>query len=94
MFHGTLINWHRIERFTVKHVRVTRGLKRAGVIYIENKLSESYADYEIYGDNLLMTEQVAAARPNGAIRIGDVIERIISSDNLERPVSPPARMPA
>ena len=39
-----------------------------------------------------MAERVAAARPGGAIRIGEVIERIIARDNLERPVSPPARM--
>ena len=41
-----------------------------------------------------MAERVAAARPGGAIRIGKVIERIIARDNLERPNSPPARMPA
>ena len=40
-----------------------------------------------------MAERVASARPAGAIRMGDVIERIIARDNLERPVSPPARMP-
>ena len=39
-----------------------------------------------------MAERVAATRPNGAIQMGDVIERIIARDNLERPVSPPARM--
>ena len=41
-----------------------------------------------------MAERVAAVRPDGAIRMGDLIERIIARDNLERPVSPPARMPA
>ena len=41
-----------------------------------------------------MAERVASARPGGAIRMGDVIERIIARDNPERPVSPPARMPA
>ena len=41
-----------------------------------------------------MTERVASARHVGAIRIGDVIEQIIARDNLERPVSPFARMPA
>ena len=41
-----------------------------------------------------MAERVAAARPDGVIRMGVVIERIIACDNLEPPVSPPARMPA
>ena len=39
-----------------------------------------------------MAERVAAARPGGAIRMGDVIERIIARDNLDRPVSPLSRM--
>ena len=39
-----------------------------------------------------MAERVAAARPGSAIRMGDVIEQIIVCDNLEQPVSPPARM--
>ena len=41
-----------------------------------------------------MAERVAAGRPGGTIRMGEVIERIIARDNLERPNSPPARMPA
>ena len=41
-----------------------------------------------------MAERVAAARIGGAIRMGNVIEQIIARDNLERPVSPPARKPA
>ena len=36
-----------------------------------------------------MAERVAAARLGGAIRMGDVIERIIARDNLERLLSPP-----
>ena len=40
-----------------------------------------------------MAKRVAAARFGGAIRMGKVIELIIACDNLERPVSPPARMP-
>ena len=39
-----------------------------------------------------MGERVAAARPGSAIRMGEVIEQIIARDNLERPVSLPARM--
>ena len=41
-----------------------------------------------------MAERKAAARYGGVIRIGKVIEQIIARDNLERPVSPHARMPA
>ena len=37
---------------------------------------------------------MAAARLGGAIRMNEVIERIIARDNLVKPVSPPARMPA
>ena len=40
-----------------------------------------------------MAERVAAARSGGSIRMGEVIKRIIARDNLELPVSPPARMP-
>ena len=51
------------------------------------------AEGELHGDQLLEAERVAAARQGGAIRMGDVIERIIARDNLDRPVSPPDRMP-
>ena len=59
---------------------------------MEEELPYGNADGELRGDQLLMAERVAAARPGGAIRMGNVIERIIARDNLERPVSPPARM--
>ena len=52
------------------------------------------SDGGLHGNQLLVAEQAAAARPGGAIRMSDVIERIIARDHLERPVSPPARMPA
>ena len=61
---------------------------------IEEELPYGDADGELHGDQLLMAERVAAARPGGAIRMGDVIERIIARDNLEGQNSPPARMPA
>ena len=61
---------------------------------MEEELPDCDADGELHGDQLLMAEQVAAARPGGAIRSGVVIERIIARDNLERPNSPPAQMPA
>ena len=61
---------------------------------MEEELPYGDADGELHGDQLLMAERVAAARPGGAIRMGDAIERIIARDNLERPNSPPARIPA
>ena len=62
-------------------------------IDIEEELPEGNADSELHGDQLLVAERVAAARPGGAIRMGNVIERMIARDILERPISPPARMP-
>ena len=81
-----------MERFAREHARVTRHLELAGAMEMEEELPYEDADNELHGDQLLMAERVAAARPGGAIRMGDVIERIIARDNLERPVSPPARM--
>ena len=56
------------------------------------ELPDGDADGELHGAQLLVAERVAAARLGGAIRMGDVIERIIACDNLERPISPPPRM--
>ena len=89
-----LIIRHPEERFDRRHARVTRRLELAGAIEMEEELPDGDADGELNGDQLLMAERVAAAPPGGAIRMGDVIERIIARDNHERPVSPPARMPA
>ena len=58
------------------------------------KLPDGNSDGKLHGDQLLVAEQVAAARPGGVIRMNDVIERIIALDNLEPSVSPPARKPA
>ena len=60
---------------------------------MDEELPDGDADGELHGDQLLVAERVAAARPGGAIRMCDVIDRIIACDNLERPISPPARMP-
>ena len=87
-----LIIRHPEERFTLRHARVTRRLELAGAMEMEDELPYVNADGELHGDQLLMAERVAAARPGGAIRMGDMIERIIARDNIERPVSPPARM--
>ena len=80
------------KRFTRRHARVTERLKLANALDMEEELPDGDADGELYGDQLLVAERVAAARPGGAIRLGDVIERIIARDNLERPISPSARM--
>ena len=84
---------HPDESFTRRHARVIRRLELAGALDMENKLPDGDADGELHGDQLLVAQRVAAARPDGAIRMGDVLEQIIARDNLERPISPPARMP-
>ena len=89
-----LIIRHPEERFARRHARVTRRLELAGAMEIEEELPNGEADGELHADQLLMAELVVAARPGCAIRMGEVIERIIARDNLERPVSPLARMPA
>ena len=89
-----LIVQNREERFTTKHARVTRRIKLAGAINMEETLPDGDADGELNFDRFLMAKQLSAARLGGAIRLGDVIQQIIVRDNLERPVSPPTRMPA
>ena len=84
---------HPEERFALRHARVIRRLELAGAMEMEDELHDSDADGELHGDQLLVAERVAAARPDGAIRMGEVIERIITRDNLEPPVSPPVWMP-
>ena len=63
-----LIIWHPQERFARRHDRVTRRLKLAGAMEMEEELPDGDADNELHGDQLLMAERVAAARPGGAIR--------------------------
>ena len=87
-----LIIRHSEERFARRHARVTRRLKLAGAMDMEEELPDGVAYSELHGDQLLVAERVAAARPGGAIRMGNVIERIIARDNFDRPVSPPSRM--
>ena len=89
-----LIIWSPKERFARRHARVTKRLELAGAMEMEEKLPYGDANGKLHGDQLLMAERLAFARPGAAFRMGDVIERIIAHDNLERPVSPPARMPA
>ena len=87
-----LIIRHHEERLARRHARVTKRLELAGAMEMEEELPNGDADGELHGDQLLIAERVSAARPGGAIRMGDVIERIIARDNLQRPNSPPARM--
>ena len=89
-----LIIRHPQERFARRHARVTRRLEVAGAIKMEVELPDGDADGKLHGDQLLVAKRVAAARPAGAIRMVQVIERIIARDNLERPLSPLAWMPA
>ena len=63
-----LIIRHPEERFSRRHDRVTRRLELAGAMKMEEELSDGNADNELYGDQLLMAERVAAARPGGAIK--------------------------
>ena len=72
-----------------KHARV---VKKARGLRPDNG-DDGDSNGELHGNQLLIAEREAAARPGGAIKMGDVIERIIARDHLERPVSPPARMP-
>ena len=89
-----LVIRHVEKRFKSRHACVTKRLELAGAMDMEEELPYGYADGYLHGEALLIAERVAAARPGGAIRMGDVIERIIAHYNLEQPVSPPARMPA
>ena len=89
-----LIIRHPEEQFALRHARVTRRLELAGAIEVEKMMPDGDADGELHGDQLLMADRVADARSGGAIRMNEVIERIIARDNLERPVSTLARMPA
>ena len=82
---GELIIRHREDRFARRRARVTRRLELAGAMKMEEEeLPDGDADGELHGNQLLVAEHVAAARPGGAIRMGDVIERIIARDNLTR----------
>ena len=73
---------------------MNKRLELLGTMNMKKKLPDKDADGELDGNELLMAEQVAAARPGGAIQMNDVIERISAHDNLERPVSRPVQNPA
>ena len=71
-------------RLVLKHSRV---VKKARTLRPVNG-DDGDSDGELHGNQLMEKAREAAARPNGAIRMGYVIEQIIACDNLERPVSP------
>ena len=87
-----LIIRHPEARFARRRARVTRHLKLAGTMEMEEELPDGDSEGELHGEKLLVAERVAAVRLGGAIRMGDVIERIFARDNLARPVSLPGRM--
>ena len=62
-----LIIRHPEERFARRHARVTKRLELAGAMEMEEELPDGDADGELHGDQLLIAERVAAARPGGAI---------------------------
>ena len=89
-----LIIRHSETRFACKSGCVTNRFERAGEMKIEDKLPDNDADGELHGDQLLMAERVIASRFGGAIRISNVLGRIIVRNNLERPLLPFAQMAA
>ena len=79
------------ERFKSRHARVIRCLQK------DNTIGEEEPDGvedELSNDQIFVAKRKADARPGGAIRMNEVIEKIIVRDNLERSVSLPARMSA
>ena len=63
-----LIILHREERLARRCARVTKRLKLAGAMEMEEEeLPDGNADGELHGDQLLVAERVAAARPDSAI---------------------------
>ena len=60
---------------------------------MEEELPDGDAGGDFHGDQFRVAKRVAAARPGGAIRIGDVIKQINALNHLEWPITPPARLP-
>ena len=56
--------------------------------------SSDVDEAEIQGDDLVIAERAAAARPGTSVRINDVIEQICARQNLPRPTPPPPIMPS
>ena len=75
----------RLQR---KHVLA---IKRARRTQPEDISEDDEAD--VHGDDLILAQQAAIARPVPSVRINNVIERICARDHLERPTSPALRLP-
>ena len=86
---------HIVTREERNEARLQRkhqlALKRSKQQYRENSSDDD--EVEADGDDLIVAQRAAAARPGAVVRINDVIERIVARQNLERPTSPPPRMP-
>ena len=77
------------ERFKSRHARFIRCLQN------DNTHGDEEPDggvNEFSNDQRLMAKLMADARPGRAIRMGEFIGKIIARENLERSVSPTARM--
>ena len=80
------------ERFKTRHANVIRRILNDNTM--DEQKPDGVVEGELSNDQLLLAKRMADARPGGAIRMGEVIEKIIARGNLERPVSPPTRIPA
>ena len=76
------------ERLQRKH---QLAVKRAKQRNRENSSDDD--EDEVQGDDLILAQRAAAARPGTSVRMNDVLEHIIATHHLERPTSPPPRMP-
>ena len=101
-YHASLCVVKRKFQFKRRHDRVAKTLaKQSRGDSIDKKIESDEYDQvphgsengELDGAQLCQTESAAAARPKVATNIKDVIERIVASDNLSMPNSPPKRMP-
>ena len=86
---------HNVTRKKQHEARLQRkhaiALKRAKRGNIDDSSENDEA--ELVGDDLLVAQRAAAARPGTSVRINDVIEQICARENLQRPTSPPPFMP-
>ena len=76
---------HPEERFARRRARVTMRLELAVAMEMEEELPDGDAYGEIHGDQLLVAERVAAARPGGAIRMGGSLRATTSRTQSRRP---------
>ena len=101
-YHTTLDVVKREFRFKRNHERVVRTVaKRARCDSNGEEIGKDEYEQVPEGDEngelndaqLRQAERAVAERPGAAIRIGNAIERICASENLQIADSPPKRMP-